>query len=207
MESFGPRELSSLELLRNRPIYTRPPGRSISLDPSEGPDFDAMKVERGDVITAAFMNDLIDVLGDLHERVQSVEQVAQESTRSGRTTEVPGIGRGRAQTLAREGIVTLYDLGTAAPENVATVLDVTADEAETIITDAYDLAGGPAGHPLTDLPVVGRQQAQQLSRAGIANLKQFSTANPQTIVQALGVSQEKAKSLKKTAQNLITSAQ
>jgi nucleotidyltransferase/DNA polymerase involved in DNA repair len=65
------------------------------------------------------------------------------------------------------------------------------------------LAGGVGSHPLTDVKSIGVRKASRLKRDGIKNIKELSSADPQAIVQALGVSQETAKSLKEDAKGVI----
>jgi predicted flap endonuclease-1-like 5' DNA nuclease len=209
MENLGPTDFPNFSqppFLRNPLLPLQPIDPSIFIDPSEGPDFDAMRVKRGDVITAASVNEMVGVMETLHNRVQGLEKATQQSlmNRSGRVTEVEGIGRSRAKLLAKQGIVTLYDLGTEPPESVAGFIeDMNTDEAERIVSDAYKLAGGRTGHPLTDIQTISSQKANRLKEAGIKNLKELSTADPQTIVQALGVSRDIATSVKQKAQELI----
>lgn len=209
MEDFDPIENIDLsDFPPYQPPFPQPVDPGFPIDPrfpsapSESPDFEAMKVKRGDVITADMMNGLIDALQTLYNRVQA--NGGTTVNRSGRVMEVEGIGRARAKALAREGIVTLYDLGTESADKIAGYIDnVDSKEATQMVSDAYQLAGGVSGHPLTDLESIGVQKARRLERAGIKNIKELSAADPKKIGRALGVDQKTAKSLKKTAKELI----
>ena len=158
-------------------------------------------MKRGDVITADTMNTLIGALQTLYNREQA--KGGTTVSRSGRVMEVEGIGRAQAKALAREGIVTLYDLGTESPETIKEYIGVSSKEATRMVSDAYGLAGGVGSHPLTDVKSIGVRKASRLKRDGIKNIKELSSADPQAIVQALGVSQETAKSLKEDAKGVI----
>ncbi|MFB6247923.1 MAG: hypothetical protein ABEL97_05065 [Salinibacter sp.] len=181
---------------------------SIPGDPSKAPDFDGMKVKRGDIITADSVNEMVGVMEKLYDRVQRLEETVQRAARNqpGRVMEVEGIGREQWERLVKEGIVTLYDLGRRSAKEIMSVLDLESQDAATqIVTDAYALAGGRAGHPLTDLQSIGAEKAGRLQQAGIKNLGDFSTANPETIADALGgdTSVTDAEDMKRKAKSLI----
>ncbi len=181
------------------PGYSIDPGLASEL--SSPPDFADMKVKRGDVITADTMNTLIGVLQTLYEHVQAKQ--GGTASRSGRVMEVEGIGRNRAKSLARQGIVTLYDLGTTSPDELMEYISVKQKEASRIVKEAYERAGGTSGQPLTDLRRIGAEKAGRLHRAGIRSIKELSTANLQTIANALQISEDEANTVQNEARELI----
>jgi predicted flap endonuclease-1-like 5' DNA nuclease len=167
-----------------------------------------MKVKRGDIITADSVNDMVGVMEKLYDRVQRLEKTVQKASRNrpGRVMEVEGIGREQWERLVKEGIVTLYDLGRRSTKEIMSVLDLSnKDMAKGIVTDAYALAGGTAGHPLTDLQSIGSSKAERLRQSGIKNLGDFSTADPKTIADVLGegTSVADAEDMKRKAKSLI----
>lgn len=183
------------------PVFTSPSG-----DPSKAPNFDDMKVKRGDIITADAVNEMVGAMEALYNRIQDLEKIAQQSlvNRPGRVMEVEGIGRRRWERLVKEGIVTLYDLGKRSSKEIMNVLDIEDIEtAKQIVSDAYELAGGRTGHPLTDLRSVGADKAGRLKQAGVKNLSDFATAEPGKIARVLNVEEAVAEDLKREAKSFI----
>jgi predicted flap endonuclease-1-like 5' DNA nuclease len=205
METFDP-QLETYNPSLIDPGYRLPDDFPFVEGEEETPDFEAMKVQPGDIITAATMNGLIDAVKQLHSRVQTLAEGAKKSQVGSilprGVTEVEGIGREEAQKLAQSGIVSLQDLGTAKPSVVKDTLGVKKDEAERIVSDAFTLTGRQSGQPLTDIAEIGAQEASRLFGANIRTLQDLSAADTGTVRKTLNLDADTAETLISQAKTL-----
>lgn len=174
----------------------------------EAPDFDAMKVRSGDIITPDSVNDIVEVVKSLYERVQSLEKGLKEAQIDAslpRTVlEVEGIGREEAEKLAEKGIVTLGDLASAKPKDVQSILGLeTEKDAQRIVSSAKSLTGQQTGPSLVDLAGIGKQQYGRLIQEGIWNAQKFVESDAKEIGELIGEDESKVRKMKSDVEEKI----
>jgi predicted flap endonuclease-1-like 5' DNA nuclease len=144
------------------------------------------------------LEDLLEVdAEDLAEELSVSVDMARAWHREVDLTGLGGIGPKRAERLRGAGVHTLTDLALLETEDLADLLDVSHDNAQSYKDEARQ--GLASVESLTEIPGIGPKRAQRLVDEGVDTLLALVRADPTELADAIGVGEGSAEDWQRAA--------